>query len=557
MEKILIVNLTNGCVEERPYIYEIYQTYGRGLALSLVREFVPPEESRYGEGNVIVLVPGLFAGCQAPSACRMIVATGRGSRQGMEVCNTTGNLPQKLGSLGIAAVVIRGKAQKKGTVIRISRDGVEVTRREELNDRKTSEIVRMLKGEYGQDCALIGAGKAADMRLSLSTFFCTYPDGEPEHHSPRNGFGDVFGAKNLRAVVVQCDSYFSRECRDKEQFLEIGKRIAQRIVADEVCGGALPAYGSITLLEILKDKNRIQDLTNRKKPAVYQEIHSGADSVGEADNEACSGAEGGRGKKVNYCCAPMCVVGCLNRHSVYEGERYSSPVQSEVMAALKNCFGFEDYELAKEIQDKASEIGIVGTEFVTAAKVYAEAEGMCTERVQTDHVQTERVQIEKSDLLNWLDEIEKGSLVGRVIASRTHGIARLYPEKENLIPLMDRKAIMDESLFDVKLERPYSGLDHMKDMDLLYAQIFVLENLGFCIFTSFALLDEKETFEDMAKMFTAKTGTGMSGEALIRHADLCIRREQEYEKGSWCAGIHTNIPPFTKVLYRYFGQRTV
>jgi aldehyde:ferredoxin oxidoreductase len=368
-------------------------------------------------------------------------------------------------------------------------------------------------------------GKAADMRVSLATFFCTYPEGTPEYHCPRNGFGDTFGAKNLRAVVVEADSYFSRECGEEEIFRETGKKLAHRIVNDDVCGGALPAYGSITLLKILKDKKSIQSLKHRERTEAQAEVKSG-----KAD----------KGCKTNYCCAPMCVVGCLNRHTSYEGDAFSSPAQSEVLSALQNCFGWDDPALACNVQDCANEIGIVGTEFVTAAKVYAEAQGLTPQPRQ---------------LLEWIGEIERGSLEGRVIASRTHGIAGLYPEKEELRPLLDRKAIMDESLFDVKLSNPYASLSGLKDMELLYAKIFVLENLGFCIFTSFALLDDAETFEDMARMFTAKTGVEMDGETLIRQAHACIQAEQEYEAENWRAGLRSNIPPFTKVLYRYFGQK--
>lgn len=373
MEKILVIDLTAGRVEERPYTYKEYQACGRGLALRLMREFVPEEEERLGEGNAILLVPGLFAGCPAPSACRLIVAAKRGSRQGMGVCNTTGNLPQKLGSLGIAAVVIKGKSEEEGTVVQISAAGVRIGTRKKLCGVRTSEIVRMLKEEFGSDCAAIGIGKAGDMRLSLSTFFCTYPDGEPSFHCPRNGFGDIFGAKNLRAVVVSCDSYFGRECKNPDIFRETGKKIARRIVADDVCGGALPACGSVTLLKILADRNAVSQMKGKEK------------------EKAAKAREKSGGKKINYCCAPMCVVGCLNRHSSGSGERYSSPVQSEIQAALKNCFGFEDYALAKEIQDEAGEIGIVGTEYVTAAKVFAEAEG---------------IRVSGRKLLEWLSEHE-------------------------------------------------------------------------------------------------------------------------------------------------------
>lgn len=523
-ERILKINLNEETYEYFPYEVTEGTAYGRGLVQKLIEENTSLTTDRYDAENVIVLLPGLLVGCKAVSATRLFVATLAGKGRGIQLSNTTGDMPQKLGSLNIAAVVIQGVAKNLGTVLHIDESGVQFES-SDLAEATAPEIISDVRGRYTGQSAVIGATRAGDRKLGLAGFFCTYPVGKPSFHCPRSSFGDIFGAKNLRAVAVDCEGFLTRECEDGDRMWAYSKAMTQKIINDDVCGGALPGYGSVTLLKILKSKHTLDGL-----------VLEDAKKLGHkpATSPIMKKREG-----VNYTCAPLCVVGCLNRHAAKEGEQYSSPAESEVNAAIQNCYGITDVDLTKAVQQRASELGIISTEYVTATKVFAEANG---------------IENGEQHLLEWLEEIDKGSLVGRVIASRTHGVAGLYGDVD-LKKWLDRKAIQDENLFDVQLKSRYPKLAHLNPLELLYAQIFVLENLGFCIFTSFAILDDPECMEMMAGMYEAKTGIRMSGEELIVYANECIEQEKKYEEQRWKAVQKTDIPPFTKVLYRYFDQQ--
>lgn len=525
-EKILVIDLsTSECsaVDYSPLLDS--RIYGRGLVVSLFESYLPDETDRFDPDNLIVVAPGLFAGTPAPSAVRMFVATAEAKDGGIQISNTTGNMPQKLGSLGIAAIVIKGRAAYKNTIIHIGSSCVDILCDDSLEGLPTGEIVKKIKGRYGRNSAIIGTGISGDKMLSLSSFFCTYPDGIPEYHVPRDGFGDVWGSKNLRAVIVDSDGYFDRACADPERFRKLGRQLTQTIINDDICGGALPSLGSITIMKILSGSDTAAALDNlrQKQEAASEGIHK-EESDGEHRNKTC---------------APMCVIGCLNRHSTNDGKQYMSPAQVETQAAISKCFGTDDFYLASEVQKRAMDIGIAATEFVTACKAFALSQG-----------------IEDGDerLLMWLDEVESGSLTGRLIASRTYGVADLYSDVQ-LSRWIDRKAIQDEKLFDVKMSTKYPGLRGLNELELLYSQIFVLENLGFCIFTAFALLDRDETFDLMAEMFNAMTGLEMTGEQLVTEANACIQRETEFKERRWLAAQKAAIPPFTRVLYRYFDKK--
>ena len=532
MEKILVVDLTTKKVISQDYNVKSYGHYGRGLAVDLIRKIVPSEAGRYSPENAIVFVPGLFTGCKVASSCRLMIMTKKDRNEGIQLSNTTGNLPQKMGSLSIAALVVKGESQERNAVLHISNKGVEILNMPELENTMTSSMIKRLKERFGANAGIVAVGKTADMQMSLSTFVCTYPDGEPEYHCPRSGFGDVFGSKGLRAVVVTSKKSFDRECLNEENFQSTGKDFAKLIINNDICGGALPAYGSVTLIRLLKDKEKVLASIKDKKT---ESIKSKQIDINKIKNENTYKSN----KKVNFCCAPMCVIGCLNRHSINDGQVYSSPDESEVHEALKSCYQLDDYEYTKLLRKKAYELGIVGTEFVTASKMYFEATGLSWS---------------KQEILKLLDEIENGTVIGRVVASRTYGINNLFSENKNLIPLLDRKAIDDEDDFQVSINKFDSQLKTISDMDLLYAQIFVLENLGFCIFSSFAIVNNEGSFELMAKLFTYKTGIEVTSVELINYARGCMEMEKEYEKENFINNIQKNIPPFTKVLYRYFAR---
>ncbi|MCU6340078.1 hypothetical protein KW823_26550, partial [Enterobacter quasiroggenkampii] len=120
-------------------------------------------------------VPGLLTGTLMPSTGRMIVACISGNGEGMQVNNTTGNMPQKLGRLNYSAVVIKGKYKGKNPAALVIEEKGVALRNHNLKYKKVGETVNILRDIYGQDSAVIGIGPTGERRLQLSTVFSTYP----------------------------------------------------------------------------------------------------------------------------------------------------------------------------------------------------------------------------------------------------------------------------------------------------------------------------------------------------------------------------------------------
>lgn len=515
MPRIVIADLTEKSVTEEAVPAG---HYGRGLAMELIRRHSKEGCERLSPDNALAVVPGLLTGCHAPCATRATVAAR--SDNGLAVTSITGDMPQKLASLGIWGLVIKGRHEGGRCAVYIDGDTARIFSVPEMDGLSCGDIVEHIREKYGADCAAIGTGPAGDMGLPLSGLFTTYPEGTPRFTCPRSSFGDVPGSKNLRAVIVKCDKYFGAECAHEERLIQEGKALARLITEDPICGGALPGLGSITILHLLKNKNAIPELPKGKRPRRPE----------------------GAGR-LNYCCAPGCVIGCLNRHSAGNGRVFSAPEEAEVRAAMSHCFGeLPEEELdgaASALSKRGMSLGLNSTEFVYTAAMYMELAGL-PRTAET--------------LLSLMEETAEGSVLGRLIGGGTAALGRLYGDREDIRRRVTRPANANDSERRLSLYKLCPELGDIGDLEMLYRQIFILENLGLCIFSSFALINRPEAMELMARLCACRTGEAATPQGLLSYAGECLAAEESMAREGAAASVRRSIPEFVKVLYSYFGE---
>ena len=364
------------------------------------------------------------------------------------------------------------------------------------------------------------AGRAADMLLPLGALFTTYPEGTPRFTCPRSSFGDVAASKGIRAIVINGKAYFGKRYADKATLQANSKKLTGMILSDKICGGALPGLGSITILHLLKSRNAIPEIPERR-------------AHGKRNN----------GSRLNYCCAPGCVIGCLNRHTAADGHVFSAPEESEVKAAMEHCFGMmgesERANTALALSKRGMTLGLNTTEFVYTAAMYMELNG--------ETPSSER-------LMELIGEIERGSITGRLLGSGTVAIGSLYRDNVSIQRRITKPANTNDSAHRLDLGKLYPELSEIDDLDMLYRQIFLLENMGICIFSAFALINRKEALETIASLYGNVTGNAVSVVQLLNYAGECLDNELQMVRSNSAACVKQNIPEFVKVLYRYFGE---
>ena len=210
MGKTIVINLNTNSISEMPTPAE---HYGRGLAMKLVRQYAEEGCSRLDEGNALAIVCGLLTGTNAPCANRASVAA-MGNNAGA-VSSISGDFPQKLASLGIDALVLTGKYSDGNAVILVEASSIRIEHMPQLQGKSCNDIVEYIRATFGNNCAAIGTGRAADMLLPLGALFTTYPEGTPRFTCPRSSFGDVAASKGIRAIVINGKADFGKHCANK------------------------------------------------------------------------------------------------------------------------------------------------------------------------------------------------------------------------------------------------------------------------------------------------------------------------------------------------------
>ena len=522
MNKIIFVDLSNGMVQSKPHEIKSLSDCGRALALSLLEECVPSTAGYLDTENALVITPGLLSGTHAPSSGRFTVAAKR-SQGGLRSVNLAGPFANRMASLGISALIVKGKsADGIPLTININEQGVTVKPAAEMKHLKVSETIAIMRKQSGEEAAVMGIGPAGEHVMPLAAIFSTYPKGIPEYYCVRGGMGDVLGIKGLKAIAISSPQEFSNDVKDGDSFSAKVKEITALIRNHPICGKALPSYGSITLMKMLKEGASFDEpetLINPSKPAKL--------------------ATGMPEKHVNRACSVNCPIGCLNRHETTGATPFNSPFDSEAFAASKKFFDIDDQAFVIDLNKRCFEAGLDSIEFLSG----------CAIMMQINHESDS-----KSGLTRLLDELEKATPMGRIIGSTSRGIHALYADYQNTAKLVTKAATIEHDKFDIKMPNRVEEAAELSDLEYLYSYILASQNIGLCLFSAFAILDSPEGLLSLSDMVSAKTGIPMTPFGIIQSGFRSLTRERDYEIESMKAGILDNIPEFVKVLYRYFGR---
>ncbi|WP_353095486.1 aldehyde ferredoxin oxidoreductase N-terminal domain-containing protein [Tissierella praeacuta] len=514
MGKIIYINLTNRQIVEKE---NNFSDYGRGLIATIIDKEVPPDTDRLDDKNAVVLVPGLFSGTLAPSTGRLLIGTKKSKDEGIQISNLAGTISQKLSSFNIDAIVILGRNTENIPLTTvIEENNITLNTIDSIKGMDISPTIDIIHKLYGKHCGIIGIGPAGENLLPISTLFSTYPEGNPSFYCARNSIGDIFGHKGIKALVVNSKSHFNANVWDKENMKQASKALSRIIIEHPICGKALPGLGSITLMKMLKQGKNIDisqvDFKRHNKDIEF---------------------------KINRTCSPLCVVGCLNRHAKAEEDYYSAPTESEALAALNESFGINNKHYAKDFTKRCFELGIDCIEFIFSCNIYFSLQGI-------------KGNIEEMDKA--LEEVRNMTLTGRVLGSKTTGIYNLFREKEEYKTMVTKPSITEEDNFNINIQSKSVNIPGLSDLDYLYAYIIALENLGFCLFASFAFIDNDEALSLLSNMYLYKTGVKTSEKEILQYAIQTIKNEKEYERKVKLNNVSKTIPEFVKVLYRYFHK---
>ncbi|MCP4196763.1 MAG: hypothetical protein GY762_06390 [Proteobacteria bacterium] len=199
MGSILRVDLASGKKEKtssQPMIQDFIG--GRLLASRIYWDEVSSTIDAFDDDNALIILPGPLAGTSAAACSRWVIAAksphSYPDQYGFGNCG--GFLGAAIKRAGYDGLIINGKAKTLSYVL-IEDDKVQILDAQGLKGLTSDKTMELLRKEHGSDARTVCIGPAGENQVRFAIA------NSDQGGAISNGMGAVFGAKNLKAVVVR------------------------------------------------------------------------------------------------------------------------------------------------------------------------------------------------------------------------------------------------------------------------------------------------------------------------------------------------------------------
>lgn len=493
-EKVLRVNLTEGKISTEPLNMELAKKYlsGRGLAGKMFFDEVAADVDALSPENTMYIATGALTGTNAPTSGRFMVVTKSPLNGVISSSNSGGYWGAQLKFAGYDMVILEGKAAKP-VYISINDDKVEIKDAANVWGKDVYATTEALKLEFGDDNAKVLTIGPAGENLSLMAAIMN----DLYRAAGRSGVGAVMGSKNLKAIIV-CGTGKVKNA-NPDEMKKILSAALGKIKENGVTGAGLPTYGTAVLVNIINESG-IFPINN------FQDSY-------DSDADKVSGETMTEKHLIKKETCYLCPIAC-GRYSKWEGGEGAGPEYEAVWSFGPDC-GVHDYDAIHSANDLCNKLGM---DSISAGCTIATA----MELVQRGYIKPEELDgtpLEFGNakgMVEWTRKMSYGEGLGAKLAQGSYRLAESYghPElsmsvKKLDIPAYDPRGIQGQGLQFATSNRggchvrgymvspEILGLPQKLDKDSLegkttWVKIFqdltaVIDSVGMCLFTSFAL----------------------------------------------------------------------
>lgn len=552
MKKVYRVNMSDLKIIEELLKKEYETLGGRGLTSRIVTEEVPPSSHPLGKENKLVFAPGLLAGTSAACSGRLSVGAKSPLTGAIKESNAGGTAGHKLGRLGIAAIVVEGKPSDDTLyILKISSRQAELIPANEFKGLGNYELVKRLTQRFGEDASFISCGPAGEMLMSSATVAVTDREGRPTRHAGRGGMGAVMGSKHLKAIVVDDSGTTAVKPKNQTVFTSAAAVFTKALKEHETTSVTLPKYGTNACADLIQEVGAYP--TRNFSSGEFED----KDKInGEAQRKTILE----RGGIVKHTCLPGCVIACSriwvdkNGNYVTKGPEYET-----IWANGANC-GINDLDAIATMDRMYDDYGLDTIEMgVTIAvameagiKKFGDAKGA----------------------IELVKEMGKGTPLGRILGNgaavtgQIFGVTRVPVVKKQGMPAYDPRSIKG---IGVTYATSPMGADHTAgyvvspnvfkvggDIDPLATDgqaqasrkwqinAAVVDNLGLCLFVTFATDDNPAAWKAVRDMVNALYGWSMSEEDIHKFGRRTLSTEVDFNRRAGFCKADDRLPYFFK-----------
>lgn len=549
-DKILRVDMTGLQTTWQNLPEEYKMLGGRGLTSRIIADEVPPACHPLSPSNKFIVAPGLLGGTTAPQSGRISIGGKSPLTGGIKESNAGGVIAQKLGSLGIRAIVVEGKAPEGETyLLEIYDNAARLVKAEELAGKGCYEVTDNIWDRYDKKAGVVTIGPAGEMCLTGAGVSVTDPNGSPGRFAGRGGLGALLGSKGLKAMVVLTDKTFEAHCYDEERFNAAAKRFVEVLRKNPVSGQTLPAYGTNGLVNVINEAGALP--TRNFRDGKFE----GAENV---SGERMAQLIKERGGKTGHPCHPGCVIKCSNIYNDKNGDVLVSPLEYETVWALGPHCGIDNLDAIAYMNRLCNDIGVDTIE--TGGAIGVAMEGGILPFGDAEAA------------IGLLEEIRQGTFLGRIIGSgaavtgQVFGVQRVGVVKKQHLTAYDPRAMKG---IGVTYATSPMGADHTAGYSVavnilrqggyvdplspegqvevsrnLQVATAAIDSLGLCIFIAFSFLEQEDSLGLILEMINSKMGSNWSAEDFTRLGEEIIKTELDFNRRAGFTEAENRLPDF-------------
>jgi aldehyde:ferredoxin oxidoreductase len=555
MSRILRVNMTDrtATYEDVPDKYKFLG--GRGLTSTIVCDEVDPTCHPLGPNNKVVFAPGVVTGTNAPTSGRISVGGKSPLTGGIKESNAGSAWPQLVARLGIKAIIVEGFPEEfDWWGLHLTADGARFFAADDYVGKSLYEVFPDLFERFGKKVGIAAIGAAGEHKMAMAGICFNDIDNRPSRYSGRGGLGAVMGSKGLKFIVVDGAGAPGVELADKELFGQGRKKLTEALREHAITkpGGGLNTYGTAILVNIINEAGAFPTRNFREG-----RFEDAAKISGEAMAEYCK-TRGGVGM-MGHPCHPGCVIQCSNVIPNPDGTELASCIEYETTWSLGANCGIGDLDVVGKLTRLCNDIGL---DTIEAGDVIA---------VAMDAGLAEFGDGDKA--MEMLEEIRKGTTLGRVLGMGTGGAAKILgvvrsPDvKGQGMPAYEPRAIKG---IGMTYAISTMGADHTSgytiapeilacggDLDQFdvdkadvvrnfqYATAFI-DSTGHCLFIAFAILDIAEGFEGLVEECNGVLGTDWTMDDVSRIGKEVLDKELAFNRAAGFTPADDRLPEFMK-----------
>lgn len=535
-EKIARINLTTGEIKVEKLDMEIAKKFigGRGLGTKILYDEGIATVDPLSPDNKLIYMTGPITGASVPSPARYMVIT-KSPLTGMIACsNSGGSWGAKLKYAGWEALIIEGEAPE-WTYINISDDKIELLNADPYLGLLSVEIDEKLREVHGPRASVLNIGPAGEKQVLLASIM-----NDKDRAAGRSGVGAVMGSKKLKAIVVSASKNRLDTVYDNDALMQANKRCMANLRANPVSGSGLKTYGTAVLVNMI---NGVGSLPTKNWQESYFE-----------DADEVSGETLTEKYLVRNSACYRCAIAC-GRVVKVDGKEVGGPEYEALWAYSSNC-GNVDFDAINEANMWCNEYGLdsISAPCTIAAAMELYQKGYIKDE-DCDGVPLKWGSSEA--VVEWTKRMgNPESDLARLMSSGSARMCEYYgvPEisitvKKQELPAYDARGIQGIGLNYATSNRggchvrgytispEILGLPTPSDrtetegkaalVKTFQDLTSVIDSMGFCLFTSFAM-----SAQDYADVLNAATGTTYSQDELLEVGDRIYNLERMFNKAA-------------------------